>query len=167
MVGTSTTHVRLIMIIKIHFARNRHHFSTANIPCSNQKGWTTTTSNVVRKAPKITQLERKRKITQGTSALIYRPARSVATKKHGRSFPVGFHPRPQWSLVVPTPVISWLLLPVGLNSNSAISGFWRISYIIYIKPPYHFGFPCRRNWSLINLVRIIGGVVHNNYTRFV
>jgi hypothetical protein len=34
MVGTSTTHVRLIMIVKIHFARNRHNFSTANIPCS-------------------------------------------------------------------------------------------------------------------------------------
>jgi hypothetical protein len=69
-----------IMIIKIHFARNRHDFSTANIPCSNQEGWTTTTSNVVRKAPKITQLEHKKKITQGTSALIYRPGRSVSKK---------------------------------------------------------------------------------------
>jgi hypothetical protein len=69
-----------IMIIKIHFARNRHDFSTANIPCSNQEGWTTTTSNVVRKAPKITQLEHKKKITQGTSALIYRPGRSVPKK---------------------------------------------------------------------------------------
>jgi hypothetical protein len=63
------------------------------IPCSNQKGWATTTSNVVRKAPKITQLEHKKKITQGTSALIYRQGRSVA-KKHGRSSPVGFPPRP-------------------------------------------------------------------------
>jgi hypothetical protein len=26
-----------IMIIKIHFARNRHNFSTANIPSSKQK----------------------------------------------------------------------------------------------------------------------------------
>jgi hypothetical protein len=68
------------MIVKIHFARNRHNFSTANIPCSNQKGWTTTTSNVVRKAPIITQLEHKKKITQGTSALIYRQGRSVAKK---------------------------------------------------------------------------------------
>jgi hypothetical protein len=84
-----------IMIIKIHFARNRHDFRTANIPCSNQEGWTTTTSNVVRKAPKITQLEHKKRITQGTSALIYRPGRSVPKKKHGRSSPVGFHPRPQ------------------------------------------------------------------------
>jgi hypothetical protein len=117
MVGASTTHVRLIMIV--HFARNRHNFSTANIPCSNQKGWTT--SNVVRKASEITQLEHKKKIRQGTSALIYRQGRSIAKKKHGRSSPVGFHPRPQWSLVVPTPVISWLLLAVGLNSNSAIS----------------------------------------------
>jgi hypothetical protein len=94
MVGTSTTHMRLIMIIKIHFARNRHHFSTANIPCSNQKGWTTTTSNVVRKAPKITLLEHKRKITQGTSALIYRPARSVATKKTWPFLPCRLPPTP-------------------------------------------------------------------------
>jgi hypothetical protein len=104
--------------------RNRHNFSTANIPSSNQKEWTTTTSNVIRKTPKISQLEhtkKKQKITQGTSALIYRQGRSVAKKKHGRSSPVGFHPRPQWSLVVPTPVFSWLLLAVGLNSNSAIS----------------------------------------------
>jgi hypothetical protein len=61
MVGTSTKHVRPIMIVKIHSVRNRHNFCTANIPCSNQKGWTTTTSNVVRKAPKITQLEHKRR----------------------------------------------------------------------------------------------------------
>jgi hypothetical protein len=80
MVGTSTNHVRPIMIVKIHSVRNRHNFSTANIPCSNQKGWTTTTSNVVRKAPKITQLEHKKKITQGTSALIYRQGRSVTKK---------------------------------------------------------------------------------------
>jgi hypothetical protein len=26
-----------IMIVKIHFARNRHNFSTANIPSSKQK----------------------------------------------------------------------------------------------------------------------------------
>jgi hypothetical protein len=129
MVGTSTTHVRLIMIVKIHFARNRHNFSTANIPCSNQKGWTTTTSNVVRKAPEITQLEHKKKITQGTSALIYRQGRGVAKKKHGRSSPVGFYPRPQWSLVVPTPVISWLLLAVSLNSNSAISIYFFMSQL--------------------------------------
>jgi hypothetical protein len=45
----------------------------------------------------------------------------VSQKKTCRSSPVGFHLRPQWSLVVPTPVISWLLLAVGLNSNSAIS----------------------------------------------
>jgi hypothetical protein len=80
MVGTSTNHVRSIMIVKIHSVRNRHNFSTANISCSNQKGWTTTTSNVVRKAPKITQLEHKTKIAQGTSALIYRQGRSVAKK---------------------------------------------------------------------------------------
>jgi hypothetical protein len=85
-----------IMIIKIHFARNRHDFSTANIPCSNQEGWTTTTSNVVRKAPKITQLEHKKKITQGTSALIYRPGRSVSKKNMAvHPLSVGFHPRPQ------------------------------------------------------------------------
>jgi hypothetical protein len=77
---TSTKHVRPIMIVKIHSARNRHNFSIANIPCSNQKGWTTTTSNVVRKAPKITQLEHKKRITQGTSALIYRQGRSVQKK---------------------------------------------------------------------------------------
>jgi hypothetical protein len=103
--------------------RNRHSFSTANIPSSNQKDWTTTTSHVIRKTPKISQLEhkKKQKIAQGTSALIYRQGRSVSKKKHGRSSPVGFHPRPQWSLVVPTPVISWLLLAVGSNPNSAIS----------------------------------------------
>jgi hypothetical protein len=40
--------------------RNRHNFSTANIPSSNQKDWTTTTSNVIRKTPKISQLEHKK-----------------------------------------------------------------------------------------------------------
>jgi hypothetical protein len=40
--------------------RNRHSFSTANIPSSNQKYWTTTTSHVIRKTPKISQLEHKK-----------------------------------------------------------------------------------------------------------
>jgi hypothetical protein len=44
--------------------RNRHNFSTANIPSSNQKDWTTTTSNVIRKTPKISQLEHTKKKTE-------------------------------------------------------------------------------------------------------
>jgi hypothetical protein len=118
--------------IKIHFARNRHNFSTANIPCSSQKGWATTTSNVVRKAPKITQLEHKKKITQGTAALIYRQGRNVA-KKHGRSSPVGFPPRP--------PVVAggahsgnflvfvggWFKFKLGYLRRPQVSSAWRAS----------------------------------------
>jgi hypothetical protein len=137
--------------IKIHFARNRHNFSTANIPCSNQKGWATTTSNVVRKAPKITQLEHKKKITQGTSALIYRQVRSVA-KKHGRSSPVGFPPRP--------PVVAG-----GAHSGNFLVfvGGWFKFKLGYLKLLTGFSYPTstRRHGNFAGvhtLLRILGTI---------
>jgi hypothetical protein len=124
-VGTSSTHVRpisvLLLLLKIHFAQNRNNFSPANTYLvQKQNSWTTTTSSTVRKAPKITQLEHIK--THSTSALLFIYGKSVPKKKHGRSSPVGFHPASsgRW-WYVPTSLLSWLLLPVDLNSNSAIS----------------------------------------------
>jgi hypothetical protein len=101
--------------------RNRHNFSTANIPSSNQKDWTTTTSNVIRKTPNISQLEHKKNRKSHRVPLHSSTDKGeVSQKKTMAVHPLSASTHaPQWSLVVPTPVISWLLLAVGLNSNSA------------------------------------------------
>jgi 5-methylcytosine-specific restriction endonuclease McrA len=58
------THLCLVIIVKIYFARNRNNFSPANTYLvQKRKGWTTTTSSTIRKAPKITRLEHRKRNT--------------------------------------------------------------------------------------------------------
>jgi hypothetical protein len=56
-------HVRPICVLLLlkYISRETEIILVPHIPSSNQKGWTTTTSNVVRKSPKITQLEHRKK----------------------------------------------------------------------------------------------------------
>jgi hypothetical protein len=105
--------------------RNRHNFSTANIPSSNQKDWTTTTSNVIRKTPKISQLEHKKN------------RKSHRVPLHSSTDKGEVSPKKTWPFIPcrlpPTPPV----VAGGAHSGNflAFAGGWFKSQLGYLRRP--------------------------------
>jgi hypothetical protein len=88
------THLCLI-IVKLHFGRSRINFSTPNTYLVQNRSWTATFSTVQKKkTTKIAQLAH-RKNTRYFCTTLRSRKKVPSKKKHGRSSPVDFHPRPQ------------------------------------------------------------------------
>jgi hypothetical protein len=92
---TNTRAIHLCLIVKLHFARNRNNFSTPNtylVP-KTEAGQQHLAQFNKKKTTKIAQLQHRK--LHSTSVPLCSQDQSVPKKKkHGRSSPVDFHPRP-------------------------------------------------------------------------